>query len=348
MGRKNKTYQKDLKQQIYDKLLGMLRAGEGTSKKDAIADGTDRDKIHSYNTYDTYRKHCGYFAAYIQINHPDCTTIKSAKKYVPEWLQYRVDHGNQKGEPLSAWTITLEREALGKLYGITPDDPGFFKTPKRRREDIKRSRVPAARDRHFSKTNNDEFIRFCKGTGCRRNIIAKLEGRDLITAAEIRAEIEKLSALPTPTDAEIMHLHVLQDAVGNFPNQDYYIHHRTDKGGRERYAPIIGDDVDQIVARMRATAPHDKVWQHVPTNADIHSYRADYATKIYKMHARPIEDIPYDKINKGSRKRYQSDVYACRKDEAGKKLDKQAMGKCTKALGHNRLEIVANNYIRGL
>ena len=40
--------------------------------------------------------------------------------------------------------------------------------------------------------------------------------------------------------------------------------------------------------------------------------------------------------------------YTCRKDEAGKKLDKAAMLVCSKALGHNRISVVADNYIRGL
>ena len=77
-------------------------------------------------------------------------------------------------------------------------------------------------------------------------------------------------------------------------------------------------------------------------------YRAEYATAIYKSHARPIAEIPYDRVNKGTGRRYQSQVYTCRKDESGRKLDKAAMLVCSKALGHNRLEVVANNYIRDL
>ena len=41
-------------------------------------------------------------------------------------------------------------------------------------------------------------------------------------------------------------------------------------------------------------------------------------------------------------------VYTCRKDESGRKLDKAAMLVCSKALGHNRIDVVANNYIRDL
>ena len=145
-----------------------------------------------------------------------------------------------------------------------------------------------------------------------------------------------------------MNKSLLKDAITQFPDQDYFLHHRRDKGGRERFSPIIGDHKQQIVDRMRATAPDEKVWQHVPGNADIHGYRGEYATSIYKMYARPIEEIPYDRTNKGTGKRFQSGVYTCRKDESGKKLDKEARLKASKALGHNRLEVVANNYIRGL
>ena len=348
MGRRDKQYHKDIKEQMYDKLTGMLHAGEGTSKKEAIADGTDREKIFSYSTYQSYWKHCKYFANYINENHPKCTTLKAARKYVNEWLQSRVDNGGINGKPLSAWTITLEREALGKLYGIKPDDPNFFQAPQRHRADIVRSRGDAVRDKHFSEKNNDEFVKFCKGTGCRRNIMEKLEGRDLTARADIDREISRLEAKTGRTEAEEKHLGVLKDAITQFPDQDYFLHHRRDKGGRERFSPIIGDHKQQIVDRMRATAPDEKVWQHVPGNADIHGYRGEYATAIYKMYARPIEEIPYDRTNKGTGKKFQSGVYTCRKDESGKKLDKEAMLKASKALGHNRLEVVANNYIRGL
>ena len=49
MGRRNKSYSKDLHQQAYDRLTGMLAFGE--SKKAAVAAGTDRDKIFSISTY---------------------------------------------------------------------------------------------------------------------------------------------------------------------------------------------------------------------------------------------------------------------------------------------------------
>lgn len=340
MGRKNKAYSKDLHQQAYDRLTGMQAFGE--SKREAIANGTDRDKIFSVNTYKTYWKHTKYFIAYIKEHHPECTTLKKAKKYVNEWLQHRVDQG------FSAWTIQAEAKAMGKLYGITPEDKDYFTPPKRNRQDIKRSRGVRARDKHFSKTNNDELIRFCRGTGLRRSELESLKGRDLVTREQIEAEISQIESLPASerTPGVERHLEVLQDT--RMFDCGYFTHVRSGKGGRERMSPIIGNDAEQIIDRIKNTPAEEKVWRFVHKSADIHSYRADYATIIYKANARPIEEIPYDKINRGTGRQFQSEVYVCRKDEAGKKLDKVAMLICSKALGHNRISVVADNYIRNL
>ena len=139
---------------------------------------------------------------------------------------------------------------------------------------------------------------------------------------------------------------MLQDA--RMFQGEYFTHVRNGKGGRERLSPIIGPNAAQIIQRIQETPGEEKVWQHVHQSADIHGYRAEYATAIYKAHARAIQDIPYDRINRGTGRRYQSQVYTCRKDEAGRKLDKAAMLVCSKALGHNRISVVADNYIRGL
>ena len=340
MGRRNKAYSKDLHQQAYDRLTGMQAFGE--SKKEAVANGTEKEKIFSFNTYKSYWKHTKYFIKYIKENHPECTTLKSAKKYVNEWLQARMDQG------LSAWTVQLEAKAMGKLYGISPDDENYFKPPKRNREDIKRSRGDRVRDKHFSKTNNDELIKFCKGTGLRRAELGELRGKDLVTREQIEAEISQLESRPAEelTPADTKRLEMLQDT--RLFEGDYFTHVRNGKGGRERMSPIIGPNTEQIVERIKNTPAEEKVWQHIHQSADIHGYRAEYATIIYKAKARAIEEIPYDQVNRGTGRKYQSEVYTCRKDEAGRKLDKAAMLVCSKALGHNRIEVVANNYIRGL
>ena len=349
MGRGNEKYVLDLKEQMYNKLLGMLKEGEGTSKKVAIGNDVARDMIFSYESFKTYYKSCKRFANYIKEHHPECTTLRAAKRYVNEYLQYRTDLVNEKGEKkLSAWTIQTEAKALGKLYGIKPGDNKYFDPPKRKREDIKRSRGVKVRDSHFSEANNDELIKFCKGTGCRRGVLQKLKGEDLWSREKMISRLEVLESKYTLSEQELDQLKCIKDALEFFPQQDYFIHHQKDKGVRFRFAPIVGENKEQIVERMKKTPSNKRVWEHINSNADIHGYRGDYATIIYKQYAREIKDIPFDKMNKGTGRMYQSEVYSCRKDEAGRKLDKRAMLICSKALGHNRIEVVANNYIKGL
>lgn len=56
----------------------------------------------------------------------------------------------------------------------------------------------------------------------------------------------------------------------------------------------------------------DKVWPHVP-DMDVHSYRSEYCTQIYKTLARPVEKIP------------KNERYHCRSDLKGICYDKRAM-----------------------
>lgn len=211
---------------------------------------------------------------------------------------------------LSAYTLKLDLSALAKLYGVKSNDFGID-TPARVMSKITRSRGVKKRDKHFSEKRNADFVEFCKSTGLRRAELTKLRGNMLAT--------DELGRL------------CIDVTVGS-------------KGGRPRFAPIIGD-VEKIKAMMDA-AGKELVFKKVPSSADIHSYRAEYATAIYNHYARPLNRIPYDKINKGTGKRYQSEVYVCRNENKGKRLDKRAMSEASHALGHNRLCVVGEHYIR--
>lgn len=345
MGRKNsKQYYKDLHQQAYDKLQSMLAIGE--SKREGKQDGSYHEKIYSYATYRAYWKSVKYYIAWLQEKHPETRSMKKARKYVNEWLQERSAQLDPEGNPrYSAWTLSLDAAALNKYYQIAPDDPERYTPPQRHRYDIKRSRGPAERDKHFSVRNNAELIEFCRGTGARRGALQELTGDDLWSRARMEAMLKAFLVDSSPQMKQIV---ALQDALNSFPDQDYFVFFARDKGGRSRYAPIIGKYKQQIVDRFRNTPRNSKVWKYVSSNADIHSYRSDYATALYRSMARDIKDIPYDRINAGTGKRYQSGVYTCRGDEAGKKLDRRAMLLASKALGHNRIDVIANNYLREL
>lgn len=117
-------------------------------------------------------------------------------------------------------------------------------------------------------------------------------------------------------------------------NGEYYI--KVDsgsKGGRYRESPIIGN-VEFVVNRMKSVEKN-KVFEKVPVGADIHSYRSEYCTSIYNANERDIKTLK------------PSERYCCRKDLKGTWYDRNAMLIASKALGHNRISIIAEHYIRG-
>lgn len=171
----------------------------------------------------------------------------------------------------------------------------FIKTEVRHRANIVRSRGEKVRDRHFSETRNREFVDFCRSTGLRRD------------------EIKSLT----------------KDQLGYHEKSGYYFLKIIGKGGRYRECPILSA---QVVDKIKQS--EGLVWVKIPNGADIHSYRADYCTKIYEQHARNLTDIP------------RSDRYYCRGDLKGVCYDKKAMLIASRALGHNRISIIAGHYIR--
>lgn len=323
MGHANK---KSLKLQITETLTGKMAAGR--SKHDDKATKTTGAYIYSYETLRSYIKQACYFADYCKEHHK-ARKLQDCRQYIDEFLQYDIDRG------LSASTIKLRASALAKLYGCSSTE--FIKTPARRRADITRSRGEKVRDKHFSEKNNAELINFCRGTGCRRNVLEKLTGADLVhrsTLAREKKDLKAMERMRTLTETEQTRLKMLKETLEEFRDQDYFIYHRKDKGGKYRFAPIIGEHKQDIIGRMKSTAPDRKVWEHVSGNADIHGYRSDYATAIYNMYARPLDTLERDQ------------KYYCRRDLRGVIYDKFAMIKASKALGHNRKSVIAGHYLR--
>ena len=122
------------------------------------------------------------------------------------------------------------------------------------------------------------------------------------------------------------------------------------KGGRYREAPVLNNDKDTLDYIKGLDGSN-----HVHNGADIHSYRADYATAIYKQYAQPIEALKGKKVDytalTGKRDRNGGRIYKAaicygRADHKGLALDRKAMLMASQALGHNREDVFANHYIR--
>lgn len=203
---------------------------------------------------------------------------------------------SRENEGLSAYTLKLEASAMAKIYSIPAEQ--IYKSKNRVRADIQRSRGKKVRDKHFSAETHQELIRFCKATGLRRAELSQLRGTDLI-----------------------------------FINSQPFISvSRASKGGRARNIPLKLDTAF-IIDFMRSAA-HKKVFPVIPNGADIHSYRAEFATSYYNSIARDISTLS------------KAEKYFCRKDLKGVVYDKKAMLEVSRALGHNRIGVIAGHYIR--
>ncbi len=342
MGRNNSN--KSLKQQVKERLDSKLKIGE--SKYLAKLDGTYTDGIFSWDTYRSYLKHGCYFVKWCKDQGIDPIlghkprTLEECRAFAERWIKYNVDRG------LSAYTVKLQLSALAKLYGCTTADFDIS-TPARKRANITRSRGNAARDKHFSVENNKDLITFCKCTGLRRAELAQIRGTDLVIhEGRLCLDIK-----------------------------------RGTKGGRLRISPIIGSSEEiEVVKNLCADAGANKVCPKPRENADIHSYRAEYATRIYNACKRELHEFKNERlivhknhiidsyISKNGRRsphefpelynvtgerirmlrgyRDVASAYYCRNDLKGVVYDRKALFAASQALGHNRETVVAEHYLR--
>lgn len=204
---------------------------------------------------------------------------------------------SREGQQLSAYTIKLEASAMAKIYSLP--EGKIYKSKNRLRADIQRSRGEKVRDKHFSEESHHELIRFCKATGLRRAELTQLKGTDL----------KYIDLQPVICVS------------------------RASKGGRERNIPLKLDT--DFVVNLMAAAEDKKVFDSIPNGADIHGYRAEFATSYYNAISRDVNTLS------------KADKYFCRKDLKGIVYDRQAMLEVSRALGHNRVGIIASHYIRG-
>lgn len=332
--------------QIYERLRGMYCPGQ--SKKEAMKDGTYYKKIFSSSTLTNYLQDCYRFERYVIAMHPEVKNLYEAKKYYREFLDYKNGDVNNRGEPLAADTIHTYAKALGKLYRINPESKEYYVPPIRKRENIKKNRTVSKRTEiHFSEERHPEFVYLCLSTGLRRVELGRLKAEQIKTLNDLWSMKKQIESKPKDalTKDDIRRKQALDDVFEYFTDCQFFIEVINAKGGKRRFAPILGPHQKEVVAMIRMLPKEAHVCKQVFKAAPIHRYRAKYAEMILDMKSRPIEEIPYDTPVKGLNAMKQGDVYVCRGSRKGVKLDKRAMKIASKALGHNRVSVVATSYI---
>lgn len=192
-----------------------------------------------------------------------------------------------------------------------------IKTRQKKRADIKRSRGKAVRDYGFSEEINADLVNLCRCVGFRR------------------MELEKASASDLREVDGVFYVNIIG------------------KGGKFRQAQVIGTDAEIWKAVQYLQTLTGK--NHINSHMDVHSYRADYATRIYKANAHNLDDLRgkkcdytqlTGKTNADGSHIEKSAVYYCKGDRKGTRLDRSAMIVASQNLGHNREDVVAEHYIK--
>ncbi len=147
---------------------------EAQGEENLLISFTD-GKIHSFETREGYQKIVMRFIEWCRQVHAvrDLNVIRERADELASWyLTERI------GKGYSAWTLTTERSAL-RMFFSNRQLAASVELPKRRQKDIKRSRYPAARDKHFQPDNWRPFINFCLSCGLRREELRDLYVRDI-------------------------------------------------------------------------------------------------------------------------------------------------------------------------
>lgn len=101
------------------------------------------------------------------------------------------------------------------------------------------------------------------------------------------------------------------------------------KGGKARMVPALpGREADILATIAGRDDPEAPVFARIPKHLDVHSYRREYAQALY-LHYAPGQSLP-PATGRLKRSEY----------------DRGAAQRVSRALGHNRVDVVLRHYIR--
>lgn len=210
---------------------------------------------------------------------------------------------------LSVHTIKRDKAALNKLSKEFRSD---FKTEKTSIDKITRSRNDNnSNNAHFNEEKNADLVAFAIGTGARRGDLSRLRKSDFY---EDKGRL--------------------------------YVNITKSKGGRDRTVPILEKHRETIQNRLNKLEDNQKCFEKVHSHADIHSYRRKFAVELFenviadKALASDLSDLYGERIEP----KIQSEYYTTKDKTFSAKRD--TIFAITKALGHNRLEVAVNHYLR--
>ena len=275
--------------------IGESRRDAKIAIRNALPKGEKRwsissGKIHSHITRKGYQEHTLHFLNWCREAH-HLNRLEAIDERADEltsaYLTMRIEKN------MSPYTLQAERSAFRMFFqnDLLASDVAL---PKRLREHITRSRLVTKQDAHFQPENWPDLLAFLMATGIRRE------------------EVEALFGYEIGVETDTGHMVV-------------YV--RNGKGGKSRVVHVLPGH-EQAVIHMQEQRLEDlHVFEHIPKDLDVHSYRRTYAQKLY-MHVSGRELPPKTGRLKPS------------------DYDREAALYVSQQLGHNRVDVVMRNYIR--
>ena len=316
---KNKNFTIQLNNRIND-LLGI-----GVSKFDAKKDyqkieeehgrkanPSKSNYIHNPNSANAYRQTVGEVCKWLKENKTDIWSSKDLnqidKSVAYEYLKYRE-------ESCSAYTVSKDMSALNKVLNLdlNKEEGGLHE---RSYKDVTRSREPRGMDKSYNPKNYSNQIEFAKAFGVRRE--SMLGGN---------YQVKDVSLF---TRENRVYCSVIEKG-GRYreaPCLDKYQDSIQEKYNIVREMPSLREDQEtsftKEIFKHRYAESGEVLWDKYTTKIDNHAFRGQYARDLYNQIAEQKEDV------KNNYRGY----------------DKEIVEEVSHALGHNRLSVVVEHYLR--
>lgn len=308
---RNKT---NIKIQLNNRLNQLLRIGEKKVKETREAKNFNPNRsegIHSVKTAETYRRTINTFADYCKaqgIKKIDEIDFKLIGSFV-------ATRSN-----LSAWTVSKDLAAINKVLNTyyKPKDFGFGN---RQRDQIVHNRRVLTANSTAKAERNQSALWFARATGCRRSSILTVTADKAIRQA----------------DGTVIGFRFCE------------------KGGRERNALVLPSERERMTeyvdARQGERGERGRLIDVCDRNCNPHYERAEYANRLY-AELKEYRDRKED-IYAGYRHRF-IDEKQLQKALSHPRYQRETVhgyetkicAEISQALGHNRIEVVVNSYLK--
>lgn len=237
---------KSIKAQLTDKLRELCRFGEKRHEAKKVHGGLNQvPTIHSYETYETYKKQIKAFADFLK--EPE-QNIRKIEDITPAHVKTYLEQCQARGD--STFSLNTYGSAITKVTGITRDKIGF-EFPTRTRETITRSRGESKSEQKLNMANYRDVEALCKSCGLRRREVKSLLYKDIhVTEKGISIDV--------------------RNAKGGRP--------RTVTAIKTHEA-----ELREVIRQKGLHAPNELfIDRKITKSLDIHSLRAEAAKTLYK------------------------------------------------------------------